>query len=588
MRMQRLFRFWAVCLLVLGSLTSMAQTTKLTPKVVLFGDDIILGEYEGLRPNEKLSFLLEEKFKAEGADISIVNAGKAGDNAQMALQRMQQEVVTKRPDVVVILFGINDAFVDPGQFKARISLNTYREQLVQMVRFLKQVNITPILLSPPPLGKFLPEDTEKGFNREPYASAGPNFLMDPYVSACMEMAKSEQLITVDLYNEWKKKETEGKTLSDLRVQDYLPNGEGMKAIVDQLFPVLKDEVLPSYTDVFIAGEEGYDTYRIPVLYTLKNGFLMAFAEGRKSKSDHAANDIVMKRSFDHGRTWQKLQIVADDGENSLNNPQVLQMSESGKIMMMYQRYPKGFHEKEVVPGVKGPKVCTNHIVYSEDAGKTWSEPEDITKDTKRNKVVTSIAGGPGVGIQLKNEKYVGRIVMPFNQGPYGDWKVYSVYTDNQGKSWKMGDVAESNSKGMANEVQMVELNDGRIMLNARSQGGNNMRKIAFSEDGGKSWSPLQDDSTLVDPECMGSIIKYNEFYMLFSNPASQDSRTNGTVRLSMDEGKTWPFSKMIYKDSFGYSCLSKLQTNYIGLLFEKDDYEKISFARIPLKWMFSK
>ncbi|MDN5200637.1 exo-alpha-sialidase [Fulvivirgaceae bacterium BMA10] len=348
---------------------------------------------------------------------------------------------------------------------------------------------------------------------------------------------------------------------------------------------------PKIIDVFVGGENGYGSYRIPSIINTNNGTLLAFCEGRKTKSDHAENDIVLKRSTDNGDTWQALQILAEDGANSLNNPQAVVVGRTGRVILMYQRYPKGFHEREVVPGYKGEKICRNFVMYSDDEGKTWSIPKDITDQVKRPTYVTSIAGGPGIGIQLTRGKYQGRIIMPFNQGPFNKWKVYAVFSDDEGASWQYGDTAPDAGQGVGNEVQMVELSDGSVMLNSRSSSGTKHRKIAISHDGGANWTGMVDDKQLIEPQCQGSILRYSfpedgqRSVLLFANPASRNSRTNGSVRASFDDGKSWPVVRTIYQGSFAYSCLTKLSDAGIGLLFERDNYDRISFSRLNLEWL---
>ena len=342
--------------------------------------------------------------------------------------------------------------------------------------------------------------------------------------------------------------------------------------------------LSKHTDVFIGGKEGYPIYRIPSVISTLDETLLAFCEGRSALSDHAQNDIVMKRSFNGGKTWEPLQIIAEDGKNCLSNPTVVQVRESGRILLMYQKYPYGFHEREVVPGYKGDRICRSFLIYSDDDGSTWTIPREITRQVKRKKTATSIACGPGIGIQIKNGKYKKRIIIPFNQGPYGDWQVYTVYSDDGGDKWKMGKIAPRDLEGMGNEVQVVELNNGHLMLNSRSANGNKQRKFAFSNDGGETWSSLSDDEELIEPQCQASILRFSfpgkdkKSRILFTNPASTSERTHGTIRISYDEGKTWPVNKLIYKGSFAYSCLTKIDNKTIGLLYEADNYSKIRFA----------
>jgi sialidase-1 len=344
-------------------------------------------------------------------------------------------------------------------------------------------------------------------------------------------------------------------------------------------------------DVFVGGDEGYPAYRIPALIATKRGSLLAFAEARANLHDHAENRIVMKRSTDGGRSWGVLQLIHADSPNALNNPTAVVVRDSGRVLLMYQRYPNGFDEHRAEPGHDGPRICRTFLTHSDDDGVKWSRPIDITSQVKRPTEVTSTATGPGVGIQLVRGQHAGRILMPFNQGPYGKWKVYAVFSDDAGTSWHYGDTAPEGTKGFANEVQFVELNDGSVMLNARNQGGDKHRKISVSRDGGQTWSPTQNDTTLIEPVCQASLLRHPghadplKDVFLFSNPASQSARTNGVIRLSRDEGRSWPVARVVHSGGFGYSCLASLPDGSVVCLFERDSSKKISVVRFTLEWV---
>ncbi|MBI1288780.1 MAG: exo-alpha-sialidase [Flavobacteriales bacterium] len=335
-----------------------------------------------------------------------------------------------------------------------------------------------------------------------------------------------------------------------------------------------------FTEVFSKKTDGYRNYRIPSLMCSKNGVLLAFAEGRASLLDNSENDIVLKRSSDNGKTWEALSIVAEDGRNALNNPEAVVRSD-GRIILMYQRYADGYGEKSAMPGLDGNRICKTFVTYSDDDGVSWSKPEDITQQVKRPEA-TSVASGPGIGMELQKGEHAGRLVMPFNQGPWEKWFVYSVYSDDGGQTWQKGEIAPYKKKvrGWANEVQMVELSDGRLMLNARSETGNRKRKIAYSDDGGQTWSEVEDDKELLEPQCQGSLIRYDEKTILFCNPRHRTRRMRGTIYASLDDGITWPYRKIIYKDGFAYSCMAILPDGSIGILFEKDGYDSISFITL--------
>ncbi len=369
------------------------------------------------------------------------------------------------------------------------------------------------------------------------------------------------------------------------------------------------------TDLFVAGQNNFKSYRIPSIVLTSNGVLLAFAEARKEENDHAENKIVMKLSLDGGKTWSGMQVIASAARDSLNNPLAVNDSEKGRILLMYQYYPltrpeeletpelwkshadqlypPNIHEAAAQEGYEGDRICRTLLISSVDDGDSWTPPLDITRSVKRPRKVTSYAGGPGIGIQIKHADHRGRIIMPFSQGPWSDMKVYAVYSDDHGLSWKQGRTAPGRLKGQPNEVQMLELSDGRIMLNARTFRGKPYRMTAISSKGGENWSELKYDEALPDPGCQGSILgcsfpgNREQNMILFSNPSHQKKRIKGTIRLSLDNGKTWKWSRSVYRGSFAYSCLVALSNNEFGILFERDDYSKISYTRFDLKWITS-
>lgn len=357
---------------------------------------------------------------------------------------------------------------------------------------------------------------------------------------------------------------------------------------------------PTFHSVFVPQEDGFKSIRIPSLVVTKKGVLLAFAEGRQAATDQAQNKILLKRSTDGGQTWSKLRIIAGDGEQSMNNPCAVVEQKTGKVLLMYQVYPAGVKErgKDLQTGYEGDRIVRNFLIFSNDEGVTWSPAIDVTRQTKRPEKVTTMAVGPGVGIQLRHGKHAGRILFPFNEGPYGVWNIYTVYSDDRGKSWKMGEVAPGSliddGKGgkvsIANEVQCVELKDGSVRFNARRWGGNPVRKTCISRDGGETWSPIVDAPELRDPGCMASILRYTDptggekSRILYSSPQS-DKRENGVVFLSYDEGATWPVQRVLCNEQFAYSCLTVLPDRSLGCLYEAEGMNKIVFAHFTLDWL---
>lgn len=352
---------------------------------------------------------------------------------------------------------------------------------------------------------------------------------------------------------------------------------------------------PESIPVFTSGEK-YDYYRIPSIITAANGSLLAFAEARDSLWDQAKNEIVIKRSDDLGKTWHSFATIAEPESESktsekmkvkvgsLNNPCAVVDRTNGRVLLVFQMYPPGVSEFRNIK----PTDIRDYMVYSDDHGITWSEMRDITQSTKKPESLT-IASGPGIGIQLTRSKYKGRIIMPYNHRIGTDWHVYCSYSDDGGKTWIRSEDAPNEGKfNGGNEATVVELSDGRLMMNVRpfsfKIGTRLYRKITFSEDGGQTWSQLKKDTHLPDPQCQGAILRYSDEdnvsnwgksiqptetpLIVFSNAATKWSRNHGTIRISNDNGRTWPFKKVIQKKRFAYSSLCQLPNGDIGCLYE--------------------
>jgi Tol biopolymer transport system component len=330
--------------------------------------------------------------------------------------------------------------------------------------------------------------------------------------------------------------------------------------------------------VFVSGHDGYHTYRIPSLLVTKMGTLLAFCEGRKlSRSDSGDIDLLLKRSFDGGKTWTKAQIVWDDGPNTCGNPCPVLDRNTGTIWLLMTHNLGRDTEAMIVNGTsKGTR--TVWVTRSDDDGATWTRPMEITKDVKKANW-TWYATGPGVGIQLQN----GRLVVPCDNQVAGSKRqqAHVILSDDGGKTWRLGGVAGPK----CDESQVVQLCDGRLMLNIRSYRGHHRRLVALSKDGGETFSEPFEDQALIEPVCQASLLRHpgQEKVLLFSNPASK-KRERMTVRLSLDDGNTWPRSRVLHPGPSAYSCLAVLPDGTIACLYErgnKSAYETITCAFFP-------
>lgn len=345
-------------------------------------------------------------------------------------------------------------------------------------------------------------------------------------------------------------------------------------------------------DLFVSGTDNYDNYRIPAVIVTPRGTVLAFCEGRSKDSDTGDINMLLKRSFDNGNTWQPMQIVWDDDSNTCGNPCPVVDRETGVIWLLLTHNPGKDHQKQIQLGTS-TGTRTIWVTKSTDEGATWSEPVDITETTK--KPDGAFCGtGPGIGIQLTT----GRLVIPCYDNEVGvvgekwysgPWPSYIIYSDDHGETWEMG----SSTVDYGAECQVVELINGTLLLNIRDQ-NINKRGIATSGDSGLAWSNVTFDDTLIDPHCQASIIRFTDEKhhdknrILFSNPASITKREKMTVRLSYDECNSWPVSKLINPGLSAYSCLTVLNDGSIACLYEcgTDVYnEKIALAIFNLEWL---
>ena len=229
------------------------------------------------------------------------------------------------------------------------------------------------------------------------------------------------------------------------------------------------------TPVFVSGQDGYKTFRIPAIISLPNGELLAFCEGRvNGAADFGNVDIVSKRSTDKGKTWSALNIIVDNDSLQAGNPApVVDFTDSqypdGRIFLFYNTGNK--NETEIRKG-NGYK----QIWYktSTDGGRSWSNAVNITLQVHRPNLPNinpaynfledwrTYANTPGHAIQFSKGKYRGRIYIAANhtegniQPGFTNGRAHGFYSDDHGKTFHISDNVEMPG---GNEATAAELRD---------------------------------------------------------------------------------------------------------------------------------
>lgn len=351
-------------------------------------------------------------------------------------------------------------------------------------------------------------------------------------------------------------------------------------------------------NLFVKNTGGYTMYRIPGICVTLNGVILAHTEARLGRGgDWDAIDIVMRRSFDNGKTWddpQKIVDHADYGDGPLHNCNTIVDYVNKTVHVLFcSNYARAFYMK------------------STDDGETFTDPIEITTTFEAFREEYDwgvIAIGLPNGIQLRE---TGRLLIPVwlsssKTTSHRPNRCATIYSDDRGTTWNRGEMVSDIVPNL-NETGAVELEDGLVLLNMRNGVGVQRRVITSSSDGISNWSIPKLDPMLLESTCQGTIFRYSwanegRSRILFCNPDNTDgkdakgssifrTRKNLTMKLSYDECQTWDTFKVIESSLSGYSALAICPDKTILCLFErgevggKDTDDYLTLARVDLEWL---
>jgi sialidase-1 len=370
-------------------------------------------------------------------------------------------------------------------------------------------------------------------------------------------------------------------------------------------------------NIFSAGDGGYDVYRIPGIVVTSKGTVFAYCEARdlpddRAGADWAKIDVLMRRSTDGGKTWSAPKNLVTPPENvqlnsialehgydntdsvTINNPVAIVDSKNESLHFLYCiEYARCYYMRSV------------------DDGLTFTEAVDITatfEEFRSEYEWKVIATGPGHGIQLST----GRLLVPIwmstgtGGGAHRPSAVSTIYSDDHGKTWQRGEIV-INHPELTNpsETVAVELADGSVMLNIRHETFDRETKIrrravTISPNRADQWSSIRLDDQLPEPVCMGSILRLStedrsdKNRILFANPHNPDSgeRKNVSIKLSYDEGRTWPVMKALETGRSGYSDLATGPDGAIYCFYERGTFDRhhhntefLCIAKFNVEWL---
>ncbi len=356
-----------------------------------------------------------------------------------------------------------------------------------------------------------------------------------------------------------------------------------------------------------SGSTIYHSFRIPSIVKASGNVLIAFCEGRvDSDSDFGNINLVYKRSVNNGATWSSLLEIEGTGPGSWTNPTaVYEAPWSGKPLGRVHLFFNWHSGDETGMGTITPGDRKTYYTYSDDDGVTWAAKQDLTATLKPASWAWD-AVGPGIGIQKVVAPNIGRLIVPATKRNF--------HSDNHGATWSYTYMPTSATGNLTGESAIVECVDGALYRNDRATASTwetaKRRWVSYGQIG--SFPTPTPQNNLLDPKVAGSLVRYNmnaPDRLMFLNSDSTVDRRHMKVRISYDDGITWPRERWLYVGTppdnhanvtaavdagkGGYSSMIKTNDFHIAALVEMNegievggpDYQSIDFHKFNLDWI---
>ena len=346
-------------------------------------------------------------------------------------------------------------------------------------------------------------------------------------------------------------------------------------------------------------------YHVPSIVKAPDGSILAFCEERwHSPCDDVGEcHIVMKKSRDHGRTWSDLQELRRKDGAKWHMGSAIVDHVTGKVLLM----------------------CGGGWLQSSDNGETWTDWHPIHQIDERKApggLGSTHGSAPGIQLQFGQHKnrlvWPARVVIPsdgYNDCSISDRqeKCFStvIYSDDHGQTLHRSNAFHQGT----GEACLVERVNSVIYFNTRAYFDDGKRRVALSKDGGMTFTESADDQNLREHSqgCNAGMIRYpqnllktlnltqtlGDDVILFANPDSDGPhREHGVVRLSVDGGESWKYSKAVtnFGEWFDYSAMTVANDGTILLMYKttpamtvlptsSDECCSMAIARFDLKWL---
>ena len=325
----------------------------------------------------------------------------------------------------------------------------------------------------------------------------------------------------------------------------------------------------------VRGVGGYRQYRIPAMAVTNSGRLIAIYDARADFDDLPGPvDLVIRTSDDNGAYWSKQEVFRKhEGISGFGDASIVidpSCGKHGRIIVLYQwTRIAGFFESTLGTDLDDPLIAHIARSISDDDGITWRH--DVITDQLKDASTLGIFATSGMGGRISSGEFAGRLLQTFVLRNKSELLSAIGYSDDHGENWKLGARIQG-----GNETAIAGLNDGSVLVHSRATP---YRISGRSIDGGVSLTELEPDLALPDPSDNGSLTVLSNGEVICTHNHDPDLRRNTAMKRSTDAGRTWSSGICIEADSSAYSTACELADGKIGVLYERNAYQEIVFAK---------
>ncbi|MCD4737188.1 MAG: exo-alpha-sialidase [Bacteroidales bacterium] len=571
--------------------------------IFFLGDSITKGTVNGTTNDRTFPVLIRQMLSEHHFDAEITNLGIPNEKSDQALSKLKQDVISKKPDIVVVMYGTNDAFVDKGKTTERLPVESYSRNIANIVRQLQDTNIKVILMTPIPHGDFT------GYNQELYKEKGYNFFIKPYISSCRQIAENHKILLADNYLHWEAKEYMGQDLDEWLTDGIHPNATGHQHIARTLFPAVLQACVNLPSKEVIIEKNEYKNLHFQAELRKKEdyieisgvfGYLYAdFIPGsgnfridvefRIKEFNHAEPSLVLGDSeisfYEDGKNIMVSGLLAGYRNTSYNadspgisvsgwiQAKIVRQKNEIRIVLngktLHTCYYLGDFEGKAgfKPGKAKIQIrnfeMKGNLIPVSTIPKSFSIPLiDLSDDTSRQVVIDREKGqylGHPTTVLLEDNKTMFAV---YPKG-HGKGAIVMKKSEDAGKTWSARLPTPQNWRTSLEvpTIYRTESPDGNKNIIMFS--GLNPCRMAFSYDDGNNWSQLEPIFPFGGIVVMSDLIrKKNGDYLTFFHDDGKFYTKNGkkTNRFfvykstSADGGMNWSDPEVVVHHKSAHLC----------------------------------